>query len=139
MAIDVTLLKTRAECDQVTSALADRITTLTKRQTDLTYSAATATERAQGYSDELTDLVADIAADDAAIPTLTAGSERRLAREDRRRKTNDRREEVLALQRELGGAAAVLRQSELKETEGRIASIEADVALVAAHKPTLSA
>lgn len=138
MAIDVTLLKTRAECDQATGAYDERVGVLNKRRTDFAYSASGATERAQAYSNELTDLVADIAADDAAIPTLTVDSERRLQREDRRRKANDRREEVLALQRKLGGVDALLRQSELKETEGRIASLQADAAEVATHKATLA-
>jgi len=138
MAIDVTLLKTRAECEQAESAYDERTEVLNKRRSDIAYSSKVATDRAQGYADELTDLNANIAAADLAIPTLTPGGQRRIDRENERRRDDDRRGEVQAQQLAAGGVAAVLRQSELKETDGRIASLAEDKATVVAHKDTLA-
>ncbi len=132
-------IKTRAQADQLDAEYASRLLVLNKQLTDSTYSASVASQRATAYQQELDGLVADIANDDAQLAGMTAGTDRHTERTNQRRKRNDRREEIIALQRGLGGVPAAVRASELKETTGRVAAITEDKTALTTYKNTLPA
>ncbi len=134
-AIDFTpFIKTRSQAAELDAAYTARLVTLNKQLADSAYSANVAAQRATEYQDELDGLVSDIANDDAQLAGMTVGSERHTARTDERRKRNDRREEIIALQRSLGGVPAAQRASERKETAARVAAITEDQTALATYK-----
>ena len=132
-------IKTRAQADQLDADYAARLVVLNKQLADSSYSAGVASQRATAYQEELDGLVADLANDDAQLLSISPGTERHTERTDQRRKRNDRREQIIALQRDLGGVPAAGRASELKETTGRVAAIAEDKAALATYKNTLPA
>ncbi|MCC2547386.1 hypothetical protein LJY25_13100 [Hymenobacter sp. BT175] len=139
MPINVSLLLTRAECDEVTKELDKRLNRLDIREQNYDYQKEIGTERATDLSEEKTGLNQRITFLSGYLLTLTAGTDEHEKTTDDLRKSNARLGEVEALMRKEGGAKAVLGQSILKETQGRSTSIEEDKADVVAHRATLTA
>ncbi|WP_035557891.1 hypothetical protein [Hymenobacter sp. IS2118] len=139
MAIDVTLLLTRADCDAVTETFDQRLRLLDNREANFGYQSEVGTARATDLTDELRGLNSRVPFLTTYLATLTAGTTEHTTTTDELRKKTDRRDELLSRQAKVGGVPAVLRQSELKEAQRRSASIEEDKALVVARRATLSA
>ncbi|SHJ42803.1 hypothetical protein SAMN02745146_3135 [Hymenobacter daecheongensis DSM 21074] len=139
MAIDVTLLLTRAQCDEVTKELDKRLRRLDNKEQNYDYQDEVGGEFATDLNQELTGLNLRIANFDSYLATLTAGTPEHDRTTDDRRKADDRRGDIQAQQRKRGGPKVVLGQSALKETQSRSASLEEDKAAVVAHRATLSA
>ena len=139
MPIDVSLLLTRAQCDDVTEELDKRLRKLTNSEQNYDYQDEIGSERATELNQELAGLNGRIANFDAYLPTLTAGTDEFNRTTDERRKADDRRGDILAMQRTRGGVKAVLSQSALKETQSRAVSLQQDKAAVVTHRATLAA
>jgi hypothetical protein len=139
MPIDVTLLLTHADCDAVATVLDKRLRLLDNREENFDYQDEVGSDRAQEITQELSGLNTRIPFLNNYLSTLVAGSKEHAHTIEELRKFNSRRDELLAQQHKLGGVKAVLSQSSLKETQSRSASIEADKALVIAHRATLPA
>jgi hypothetical protein len=139
MAIDVSLLLTRADCDAVTTEFDRRLRRLDNREENFDYQSETGTERAADLTDELSGLNSRVPFLGTYLATLTPGTTEHANTTDELRKKTDRRDELLSRQAKVGGVKAVLSQSELKETQSRSTSIEEDKALVVAHRATLPA
>ncbi|TGE12248.1 hypothetical protein [Hymenobacter elongatus] len=139
MAIDVTLLLTRAQCDAVTTELDKRLRRLDNREQNFDYQDEISTERASELNAELIGLNNRITNLDTYLPTLAEGSKEHERSTDERRKADDRRGDIGAMLGKRGGVKAVLGQSALKETLSRSTSLEDDKTTVATHRASLAA
>lgn len=137
MAADVTLLTTRAECDQALASLTKERDAYAHRDTNQTYADAQATDRAGTIATQLAKAQADVAhyTAEVARPGLSA-TELRTAKRALIAATS--RRDNLALSSETtSGPTAYLADVDADQVDAQIATLDAAIQAVTAHKNTL--
>ena len=139
MAADVTLLKTKADCDVAVASLTKERGTYTHRDYNQSYSETQVAERATTVAAQLDKAIADVAhyTGEVARPGLTA-NELRAAR--RALITATARRDNLQLSSEtVSGPDAYLDQVNGDQVDGQMAVLDQRIQDVLTHKDTLSA
>ncbi len=137
MAANVALLTTRAECDQALAALTKERNTYAHRDYNQTYADAQAADRAGTVAAQLAKAQADVAhyTAEVARPGITP-TELRAAKRSLIAATS--RRDNLALSSETSsGPLAYLADVDADQVDAQIATLDAAIAAVTAHKNTL--
>ena len=130
MAADVTLLKTKADCDVAVASLTKERGTYTHRDYNQSYSETQVAERATTVAAQLDKAIADVAhyTGEVARPGLTA-NELRAARRDNLQLSSET----------VSGPDAYLDQVNGDQVDGQMAVLDQRIQDVLTHKDTLSA
>ena len=137
MPADVTLLTTRAACDQALVSLTKERGTYAHRDANQTYADAQATDRAGTIATQLTKATDDVAhyTAEVARPGLS-DAELRSAKRSLIAATS--RRDNLALSSETtSGPAAYLADVDADQVDAQIATLDSAIQAVTAHKNTL--
>ncbi|MDJ1468671.1 hypothetical protein [Xanthocytophaga flava] len=138
MALTLTLLTTKADCNKVLDQLSDL-------KSDLEYKQIATTRNRDNASDRASDIEATLASAEAEVDSLTAIiavlPEGTTKTEMETRKVKAEYKLFTAQQRKLqyGTTAVVLRESELDEIEQRLSVIDGSMSAITNHKATLAA
>ncbi|MGI4866660.1 MAG: hypothetical protein ACRYFZ_22250 [Janthinobacterium lividum] len=137
MAANVTLLTTRAACDQALASLTKERGTYAHRDANQTYADAQATDRAGTIAAQLAKATDDVThyTAEVARPGLS-DAELRSARRSLIAATS-RRDNLTLSSETTSGPAAYLADVDADQVDAQIATLDAALAAVAAHKGTL--
>lgn len=137
MALDLTLLTTKAECDTVLADLAAELDTYQQRDSNLGYQD----RQSARTKDEVAALLAGVNAEIAAYtgilatPNLTASLRKK--NESLLRKANDRKDNLTERGTARAGAAAFLADVDADQIAAQVTVLTGAQTQVTAHKATL--
>ena len=139
MALDLTLLTTRAECDEVLADLAAEFDGYDNRDTNLAY----ADRRTTRTADEVTGLLAGVNAEIASYTTTLAQpaipAKLRKQFESKLRKATDRKDNLTERGEGRTGSAAFLANVDSDQVDAQVTMLTGAQTAVTAHKATLPA
>ncbi|MDJ1495157.1 hypothetical protein QNI19_19615 [Cytophagaceae bacterium DM2B3-1] len=138
MALTLTLLTSKADCDKVLDDLSDLKGELEYKQISLTRSRDNASDRASDIEATLASAQAEVDSLTAIIAVLPEGSTKT---EMETRKVKAEYKLFTAEQRKLqyGTTAVILYESQLDEIEQRLSVIDGSMSSITTHKATLPA
>ena len=138
MPADVTLLKTKAECDQAVASLTKEKTAYQHRDSSQEYADTLATDRATTVSAQLTKAIDDVAhfTTEVARPGQTP-VEIRAAKRGLIAATS-RRDNLLLSSETTSGPEAFLGEVDADQVDGQITVLDQAILNVKNHKDTLS-
>ncbi len=139
MALDLTLLTTKAECDEVLSSLEAELDTYTHRDGNLDYADRQSGRINTDVAARLAGVNAEIAAYTAiaATPGLTPLMQK--ANASNLRRANDRKDNLSERGEKHTGSAAFLADVDADQIAAQVATLTAAQTAVTAHKATLPA
>lgn len=137
MPADVTLLTTKAECDTALASLTKEKATYAHRDYNQTYADGVAADRATTTAASLAKATADVAhyTTEVARPGLSA-SELRAAQRSLNAAVY-RRDNLTLTSGDLSGPTAYLTDVDADQVDAQLATLDAAIAAVTAHKATL--
>ncbi|MDJ1486007.1 hypothetical protein QNI19_18950 [Cytophagaceae bacterium DM2B3-1] len=138
MALTLTLLTSKADCDKVLDELSDLKSDLEYKQISLTRSRENAADRASDIEATLASSEAEVDSLASIIAVLPEGTTKT---EMENRKVKAEYKLFTAQQRKLqyGTTAVVLYESQLDEVEQRLSVIDGSMSTITNHKATLPA
>ncbi|MBO2008139.1 hypothetical protein [Hymenobacter negativus] len=139
MALDLTKLTTRAECDEALESLEAELDTYQHRDDSLDYADRQAGRTSTSVTAQLAGVNAEIAGLEAmlAVPGLTAAQQRTTS--GKLRRANDRKDNLTERGQARTGAVAFLADVDTEQVNAQVTVLTNAQTLVTAHKPTLPA
>ena len=139
MALDLTLLTTRAECDEVLADLAAELDGYDNRDTNLAYADRRTTRTADEVTGLLAGVNAEIASFTATLAQAGIPAKLRKATQSKLRKANDRKDNLTERGEGRTGAAAFLANVDSDQIDAQVRVLTNAQTIVTAHKDTLPA
>jgi hypothetical protein len=137
MALTLTLLTTKAECDEAFASLAAELDTYAQRDSNLDFADRQADRASTGAAAQLAGVTAEIAGLTAmlAVPGLSPAQRR--TTESKLRRANDRKDNLTERGQARTGAAAFLAEVDAEQVAAQVATLTQAQAAVTAHRATL--
>ncbi len=139
MALDLSPLTTRAECDTALTALAAELDTYQHRDSNLDYADRQGTRTKDDVTARLAGVNAEIAAYTAILATPNLTDALRKQNESKLRKANDRKDNLAERSEARAGAPAFLASVDAEQNAAQVSVLAAAQAQVTAHQATLPA
>ncbi|PJJ60098.1 hypothetical protein [Hymenobacter chitinivorans] len=139
MALDLSFLTTRAECDDVLAALAAELASYQNRDTNLDYADFRTEQGQTKVKALLIGVEAEILGFTNLLATPGISASLRKQNETKLRKATDRRDNLKDVGGARSGPARVLSQVDVKQIDKQIEVLTEAQAEVTAHRATLAA
>jgi hypothetical protein len=139
MALDLSLLTTKAECDTAFTDLAAELDTYQVRDTNLDFADRQSARVKDDVAARLAGVDAEIAAYTAILATPNLTATLRKQNESKLRRANDRKDNLTERGTARTGAAAFLAAVDAAQVAAQVQVLTDAKAQVTAHKATLAA
>ena len=137
MALDLTLLTTKAECDTVLADLAAELDTYQQRDSTLGYQDRQTTRTQEDVTARLAGVNAEITAYTAILATPSLPEAMRKQNESKLRKANDRKDNLTERGTARAGAAAFLADVDATQVDAQVTVLTGAQTEVTARKAAL--
>ena len=139
MALNLTLLTTKAECDEALADLAAELDTYQHRTTNLDYADRRADRVITDVSAQLAGVNAEIAAYTAILATPSLTASLRKTNESKLRRANDRKDNLNERGQSRTGSAAFLAAVDAEQVTAQVATLTSAQQSVTTRRAALPA
>ncbi|MDO7886663.1 hypothetical protein [Hymenobacter cheonanensis] len=139
MALDLTLLTTRAECDDALTDLQAELDGYQHRTTNLGFAATQADRSTADVAARLAGVQAEIDSYTAMLNTPNVPAALRKQAESKLRRAHDRKDNLTERNSARTGAAAFLANVDAEQVAAQVGTLTAAQAAVTTHRATLPA
>ena len=139
MALDITLLTTKAECDEALADLAAELETYQHRTDNLDYAATQAGRTLSDVTVRLAGVQAEIDSYTAMLNTLNMPATLKKQTESRLRRANDRKDNLTERNQARTSSAAFLAAVDAEQVAAQVATLTSAQQAVTARKAALPA
>ena len=137
MALDLTPLTTKAECDEALDSLAAELDTFQHRSGNMSYAATQAGRTSADVAAQLAGVNAEITAYTAILATPGLTTALRKTNESKLRRANDRKDNLTERGEARTGSAAFLANVDAEQLDAQVGTLTKAQVAVTNHKATL--